>query len=765
MAKPDIPDAGSELEHNPLRARALRWLHKQPTPEPAPGSEETQTGRLLEELRVYQAELEVQNDELRGSQARTDRLLQRFSLLFREAPVCMLLVDRYGVIRDANSQAIERFRITNHHARHHLLFRLISESSRAMVESGLARAENALRDAVPIQLTGVELLEASSGQMLVGDLSILRLPRSGAVEDAEFLCVFADHTALTRLGKELATQNDALRLFAQAFDQVSDAIMVTDLEGSIVLVNQAFTRITGYLAEQAVGQRAHMLSSGHTPDQTYRHLWSSLLSQGHWEGELSNRRADGVVYPEWISIETLRDGGGQPWRYVAIFHDLTQTRAQEDALRRLAQEDALTGLPNRHMMPSLVSQAFERARRSGGKVAIMFVDLDNFKGINDSLGHQIGDETLTMVAQRLSKRLRDTDKLVRLGGDEFLVVAENLHSAGDAAQLAQSLLETLSAPLVLTGGRQLFVSCSMGVGLFPDDGDNAELLLQEADTAMYRAKSSGRGRFEFFSPALMEHVQEEFNLTTDLRHALARAELFVEFQPLIPVRAELPLEVEALVRWRHPQRGVLAPASFIGIAERSGLIGDLSLEVLNLSCRAMRKLIDGGVPVAAVAVNISFKDIESIGLAERVEEVLAANGLRGEQLKIELTESDIMRDVVQTRQTLERLRQLGVRIAVDDFGTGFSSLAHLHMLPLDTLKIDASFVCVIDTDANAQSIAQTIIALGRALRLRLVAEGVETAGQRDQLKELGVDYMQGWFFSKAVGETQLPAVIASLAQP
>lgn len=764
MEKADNPEMSNELECNPLRARALRWLHGRPTPAPSASSEEIETGRLLEELRIYQAELEVQNDELRGAQSRTDRLLQRFSLLFREAPVCMLLVDRYGVIRDANSQAIEHFRITNHHARHHLLFRMISESSRAMVESGLARAENASRDAAPILLPDVEMLDIS-GAMLSGDFSVLRLPRSGPGEDAEFLCVFTDHTALTRLGKELATQNDELRLFAQAFEQVSEAIMVTDLDGTILLVNHAFTRITGYAAEQAVGQRAHMLASGHTADQTYRHLWASLLSQGHWEGELSNRRADGVVYPEWISIETLRNGSGEPWRYVAIFHDLTQTRAQEDALRRLAQEDALTGLPNRHMMPSLVSQAFERARRSGGKVAIMFVDLDNFKGINDSLGHQIGDETLAMVAQRLSKRLRDTDRLVRLGGDEFLVVAENLHSAGDAGQLAQALLETLSAPLVLSGGRQLFVSCSMGVGLFPDDGDNAELLLQEADTAMYRAKSSGRGRFEFFSPALMEHVQEEFNLTTDLRHALTRAELFVEFQPLVPVRAELPLEVETLVRWRHPQRGVLSPATFIGIAERSGLIGDLSLEVLNLSCRAMRKWLDAGVPVAAVAVNISFRDIESIGLAERVEEVLAANGLSGEQLKIELTESDIMRDVVQTRKTLERLRRLGVRIAVDDFGTGFSSLAHLHMLPLDTLKIDASFVSGIDTDANAQSITQTIVALGRALRLRLVAEGVETAGQRDRLKELGVDYMQGWYFSKAIGEAQLAAAIAQLTRP
>ncbi len=761
-AAPDVSLHGTA----PLREKALRWLREQPVHpmmDSTAGMGVQEPQHILEELRIYQAELEVQNEELRASQERTERLLQRFSMLFSRAPICMLLVDRFGVVKEANAAASATFRLSGHPTRHHLMSRLVADSSRHMIESGLLRAESNTSPDVTITLNGVEMIDGS-GQLRCGDLSLMRLPVNFSGAEDEFVCVYSDHTELSRLMSELSQQNDRLRLYAQAFDQVSDAILVTDLQGYMLFVNRAFTRITGYEPDEIVGQHSRTLGSGHTAAETYAQLWTSLESTGEWEGELSNRRSDGALYPEWISIKTLNDDQGQPWRYVATFRDLTQHRAQEEALRQLAQEDALTGLPNRHVMSSLVNRAFERARRSGSKVGMMFVDVDNFKSINDSLGHLIGDETLVQFSRRIRKRLRDTDTLIRMGGDEFLIIAEQLNNASNASELAQSILEAMAFPLKLPQGREIFVTCSMGIGIFPDDGENVEQLLQESDTAMYRAKSVGRNRYEFFSPSLMERVQDEFKITTDLRFALKRAELFLEFQPLVPSVPGQPFEVEALVRWRHPDKQVLYPGSFIEIAERAGLIQELSVQVLHESCRAMRRMLDAGLPVSEVAVNVSFRDLESKKLAELVKSVLLQYDLRGEHLKLELTERDIMRDVEHTRQALDELRQLGVRIAVDDFGTGFSSLAYLRILPLDTLKIDASFVAAMEAEGNSRSIVETIVSLGKALHLHLVAEGVETEGQAELLKALGVDYLQGWLYSKSIPESQLAGTLQQLRQ-
>ncbi len=765
MASRPAPLGSSAEGSMALRTKAQAWLQQrgrlqveEPT---AQDTEVRDLERLLEELRVYQAELEVQNEELRSAQGRTEQLLQRFSVLFRHAPSCMLLLDRFGIILDANDRAIMRFGLTHHKVRHHLFYRSVAEGSRHKIESLLLRVSDDAQTLATKLASDVEMID-SSGQVLVGDISMLRLPAPEVDMEGEYLCVFSDHTELSRYARELRLKNDDLKLYAKAFEQVSDAVMVTDLEGTILSVNRAFSRITGYSAAQVLGQHTRMLASGHTDPAVFEDLWTRLLETGHWEGELNNRRPDGISYPEWISIDAMTTDQGEPWRYVAIFHDLTHTRAQEETLRRLAHEDALTGLPNRHIMLTLVNQAFDRARRTGTKVGIMFLDLDNFKNINDSLGHMAGDATLVQIARRLRLRLRETDTLLRIGGDEFLIIAEHLQSAADASRVAQSLLDTASGPIELGPDQQLFMTFSIGICLYPDDGDKPEQLLQEADTAMYRAKSIGRNCYEFYSPQLMERVQEELSIATDIRFALRRHELFVEFQPLVPTRRDLPVELEALVRWRHPVKGLLQPNSFIAITERSGLIHELSMQVLEMSCAAMRRLLDAGTGLGSVAVNVSFRDIDLPDLPQRIQQLLDRHQLTGGNLKLELTESDIMRHPQQSRDTLERIRALGVRIAVDDFGTGFSSLAYLRTLPLDTLKIDRSFVSSLLTEDNSKAIVRMIVGLAQSCGYNLVAEGVETQGQSDALRELGVEYLQGWLYARSVPEAQLPGLLAAL---
>ncbi|MDP3701843.1 MAG: EAL domain-containing protein [Hylemonella sp.] len=754
-----------DTEPPALRKRAIERLQEQAKASDArtlaAGAAGQDLTHLVEELRIYQAELEVQNDELRGAQTRTDRLLQRFSALFRQAPVCMVLVDRFGVILDANEHATLSLGLGHQRQRHHLFYRSVAEGSRHKMESAFLRAGDERQAMAAKQATDVEMID-SMGNVLIGDLSVLRMPESEPGQEREFLCIFTDHSTLTRYARELQEQQSSLRLFSKAFEQISDAVLVTDLEGTILSVNRAFTRITGYTEAQVMGRNPRMLASGHTDPAVYEAMWESLREVGHWEGELSNRRPDGSIYPEWISIDTLLDEKDQPLRYVSIFHDLTQTRAQEETLRRLANEDSLTGLPNRNIMLTLVQQAFERARRTGTKVGIMFLDLDNFKNINDSLGHFAGDQTLIQCAQRMRQRLRDTDTLLRMGGDEFLIIAEHLHTAGDANRVAQSLLETAKTPIELGTGQQIFVTFSIGICLYPDDGIKPEQLLQEADTAMYRAKSIGRNRVEFYSPALMERVQEELSIANDMRFALKRDELRVEFQPVVPTRADLPMELEALVRWQHPSRGLLYPDSFIPITERSGLIHDLSLVVLEKSCAALRRLLDAGAAIGSVAVNVSFRDIDLPDLPDQISQLLAAHRLTGNQLKLELTESDIMRHPQESLQTLERIRAMGVRIAVDDFGTGFSSLAYLRTLPLDTLKIDRSFVNSLLVDDNSQSIVTMIVSLAKSCGYNIVAEGVETQEQSDALRALGVEYLQGWLYARSVPEERLIEVLAAL---
>lgn len=675
----------------------------------------------------------------------------------------IFIIDKAGWILSANYSAIQSLKLKHIGKHYGSLFKLLySSSAKAVNESLLLAKKNEDSSNVfsePIQIRIEDNIE------IHGNLHIDIIPSEGNIihpDLTEYICYFQkfdDHK-----GSDL-TPDDSKKvyLYERAFEQISEALMVTDLNGLIITVNKSFTKITGYQPNEVIGKSAHLLSSGKTSDDTYTELWANLKSIGRWQGELTNRRKNGAIYPEWISIETIYDGD-KPWRYVANFQDLTIQRAQEKALKRLAQEDALTGLPNRHVMSGLIEQAFERAKRIKCKAALLFVDLDNFKNINDSLGHLAGDETLILVSNRLKKRLRETDTLVRLGGDEFLVVAENLINLTNISLFAQSLIESLVEPFSLSDGRQLFVTCSMGVGIYPDDGDNVEQLLQEADTAMYRAKEKGRNRFELFSPELMHTVKTEFEISSDLRTALKNHELLFEFQPLVPACNNLPFEIEALIRWMHPVKGLLYPSSFISAAERSGLITEISDLALIESCAALRRMIDAGLPIKSIALNMPLHDLESFDIVEKIQRVLTLNQLTGENLKIELTERDIMKNVSQTKKVLDSLRSLGVRIAIDDFGTGFSSLAYLHLLPLDTLKIDASFVSSLEKDSSARAIVRAIVSLGKALDLKVVAEGVETESQLQALKDYGVDYTQGWLFSRAVSERELPNSLAVIGK-
>lgn len=678
--------------------------------------------------------------------------------IFSAAATSILIIDRNCTIKELNSYASSIFEVSVENNENCTLANFACKSSMQKIEAAVNNiySQNLLIESFVI-LQDIKMLVSKDRQMS-GFLSIVLLPQN---EDAEvdfhpdLVCVYTETSKLSNLSTCLPRCNNSLLLYEQAFEQISEALMVTELDGIIVSANKSFTEVTGYELSEVLGKSANILSSGITSGDTYRDLWSNLRTLGKWQGELINRRKNGTIYPEWISINTIYNEKNEPWRYVAVFNDLTIQRTHEQALQRRANEDALTGLPNRHVMPILVEQAFERARRAKSKVGLFFIDLDNFKNINDSLGHLAGDEVLVSISTKLVSRLRETDTLIRLGGDEFLVVAENLPHASSASLLAQSLLDVLIDPISLSSGRQLFVSCSIGVGLFPDNGESTEELLQEADTAMYRAKQNGRGRFELFSPGLMSSVKEEFEIASDLRLSIKRDELFFEFQPIVPTCVDMPYELEALVRWNHPIKGVVYPGIFIGIAERMGLLKDISIIALHKSCISLRKMLDAELPIRSVSVNIPISGLESSVLIEQIVHALKSNRLTGDHLKIEITESELMKNVTQAKLTLEAIRSLGVRIAIDDFGTGYSSLSYLNVLPIDTLKVDASFVASIEFDETAKSIVTTIVGLAKSLKLEVVAEGVETIQQVDILKDLKIEYLQGWFFSKSRSESDL----------
>ncbi|MBL6986312.1 MAG: EAL domain-containing protein [Methylobacter sp.] len=548
-------------------------------------------------------------------------------------------------------------------------------------------------------------------------------------------------------------QNEVdLRIAATAFE-LQDAMLVTDANNVILKVNQAFTRITGYSSREVIGKKPNLLSSGQHDNAFYAAMWDSINRTDAWQGEIWNRRKNGEVYPEWLIVTAVKDtdnNNAQVNHYVASFSDITSRKAAEEEIKQLAFYDPLTKLPNRRLLLERLKHSIEVERREGKRLALLMLDLDRFKAVNDSLGHSAGDELLQQVAMRISTRLRDVDMVARLGGDEFIVLLEDISHAEDAARVAEQIILVLSKPFQLVQSNDVQIGASIGISLYPEHGASYEILMDHADAALYQAKDQGRGCYSYFSKDQTLAARERIALETRLRRAIEQQELRVFYQPQVDIASGRIVGAEALVRWQDPTEGLIPPLRFIPIAEETGLILEIGAWVLRETCRQGRLWLDAGLPPLTLAVNVSPQQFRRGDICDLVATCLSDSGFPAEFLELEMTESGLMENQDHVLELLNLLRAQGIRLAIDDFGTGFSSLAYLKHFPLDVLKIDKSFIDDIPHLQDDMEIASTIIAMGHILGFKVLAEGVETEAQLDFLRKQNCDSYQGYIKSPPV---------------
>lgn len=542
-------------------------------------------------------------------------------------------------------------------------------------------------------------------------------------------------------------EREELLLARKVFEVNSEAIMVSDSHNRIVRVNAAFEAITGYRESEVLGRDPKLLGSGRHDAEFFQTMWHTLRDDGYWEGEIWDKRKDGSEYPKWVHINTIRDSDARISHFVAVFSDISERKASEERIRYLAQHDALTGLPNRFTLAVHLEHALARAERAGEKIGLMFIDLDNFKTINDTLGHAVGDLLLCEVARRITSAVRKADIVARIGGDEFVVVLESAHLPGDAGMVAQKILERMSEA-VPVDGNELHTTPSIGIAIYPDDAANSEDLMKNADVAMYHAKSAGRNNYQFYAEHMNQAAAVRVQMEMRLRAAMATNEFSLHFQPQIDLSNGLVSGCEALIRWHNAELGWVSPASFIPLTEEIGLIVPIGEWVLRRACETAKGWLDAGIEFGCVAVNISPQQFRQRNFPQSVENILRETGLPAACLELEITESTIMETAETAIAMLVRLKSLGITLSVDDFGTGYSSLAYLKRFPIDRLKIDRSFVIDLETDSSDAVIATAVIALAHSLGLSVVAEGVESQGQSDFLREHGCDSVQGYFYCR-----------------
>ncbi len=551
-----------------------------------------------------------------------------------------------------------------------------------------------------------------------------------------------------------------MRKLSGAVEQAADAIMITDRAGTIEYVNPAFERTTGYSRAEAIGRTPRLVKSGRQGAGFYEGLWRTILAGEVFSDVFINRRKDGALYYEEKTITPLKDREGRVTHFISTGKDVTERMQTQERLQYMAQHDALTELPNRLLLLDRLKQSLARARWHQRLVAILFIDLDRFKTINDTLGHEAGDRLLQLLAERFNRAVREGDTVARFGGDEFVILLDDVATEQDVGMVAQKVLDALAAPFNIEN-QGLYITASIGVSLFPGDGEDSGALLKNADVAMYRAKELGKNTYQFYSADMSARAFERLSLETSLRHALERNEFLLYYQPQLDVDSGEIVGVEALLRWRHPDFGLVLPGEFIALLEETGLILPAGEWILQTACAQLRAWHAAGRRKLRLAVNLSPRQVQAPGLVAMVERAL--NGMRADagRLELEITEGLLVQHAPATMETFEALRALGVRLAVDDFGTGYSSLSYLRRFPIDTLKIDRSFVHDIPHDPDDSAITTTIIAMAQGLRLEVVAEGVENAAQRDFLRSRGCRLMQGYLFSRPLPADKITKLLKS----
>lgn len=538
------------------------------------------------------------------------------------------------------------------------------------------------------------------------------------------------------------------RLTAKVFENTQEGVIITDHEAQILAVNKAFTEVTGYPEEEVIGKTPRIMQSGRQDRAFYDAMWAALEQSGQWKGEIWNRRKNGDIFPEWLSISAVRNEHGGLSHYVGVFSDITEIKRSQDKVSFLAYHDPLTQLPNRLLFHDRLAQGIQRAEREQSKFAVYFIDLDNFKHVNDSLGHHVGDRLLQEVAQKLQAQLRKADTIARLGGDEFTVLVEEMDGPRGAALVAEKLAGIFQKPFSLDG-HDVYVTASIGICLYPTDGIDTNTLIRNADAAMYRAKGYGKNQFHFYEQDMTTYALERLELESELRKALINDEFVLCYQPQIDLLTHQMVGAEALVRWMHPTRGLLEPSKFIALAEDTGLITHLGETVLRGACHQMKIWRDCGFVLPKVAVNLSVRQLERKGFAHLVASILREYELPASVLELEITESVLMQ-TEEAFEVIEELDALGVHLSVDDFGTGYSSLSYLKRLPVHKLKIDRSFIMDVTAHGNNEAIVRTMIAMAKSLGLSAVAEGVENDEQAAFLRNAGCDHGQGYLYGRPV---------------
>ena len=554
------------------------------------------------------------------------------------------------------------------------------------------------------------------------------------------------------------------KLASKLVENAMDGILITDKDGVILYANNAFLYISGYSLEETLGKTPKIVQSGKHGQEFYKEMWDTLKRDGAWKGEIWNKRKNGELYPQLLTITEIKDpADGERIYYASVIHDLTEVKKSEEELKHRAYHDALTKLPNRHLFMDRLEQAVNRAKRRHAKFAVLFIDLDNFKNVNDSLGHNVGDMLLKEISQRLIGCARDVDTVSRIGGDEFTIILEGVEKEGEIGIVASRVLKSMSVPFSFDG-TELYVTASVGIAVYPENGDSATSLLKNADLAMYHVKEMGRNNFHYFTESLNRKAVNRLEMEIRLRKAIKDKEMVAHYQPKIDIFSGKIIGMEALARWPKSMEMLGGPSDFIPIAEQTGMIIDMDTLILEKACtfaKTLKETFNGKADFLRVSVNLSTKNLESLDLLKNLIEIVERSGLDPRDVEFEVTESVIVRNVESAIAILNSLSRNGFSISIDDFGTGYSSLSYLTKFPLSTLKIDKSFVENLAVEPNARAIAKAIVSMAHGINIKAIAEGVESVEQLEFLRDIGCDQMQGFLFSKPLPEQEMMDLMKS----
>ncbi|PUA17136.1 EAL domain-containing protein [Glaciimonas sp. PCH181] len=726
------------------------------------------TEEILHELRVHQIELEMQNEELRRAQINLEESRDRYVDLYDFAPVGYLTITPEGMIVEINLTAAALLGVERTKLLQRRFTRFIASDDKDRWHRHFI---NVLRHNRQHQCE--LLLQRNDGSQLDVQLDCLRIDVNsaahngrvnGAMGCANNAAKHGENAQLMRITlTDIHARKQAeakLHLIAKVFEQSGEAIMVTDASRTIIMVNQAFSVISGFSEAETLGQNQSMLQSDYQSQDFYHNMWMTINIEGHWQGEMAFRRKDGREYMGWLLISRVLDDNNKLSNYIAIFSDITEHKEAQAHIHRLAHFDPLTGLPNRELLKNRFRHDLSVAQRTQGALTLMFLDLDHFKNVNDSLGHQVGDQLLIAWADRLTETIRGQDTVSRLGGDEFILVLPETDAAG-AAHVVEKLLELSHKPYQIAQ-YELVVTPSIGIAVYPGDGTDFEALSRSADVAMYRAKQAGRNGYRFFTTEMQANSARVMQLENALRHALERNEFELFYQPQIQLSDQRMVGIEALLRWHHPEFGALLPAEFIPIAEDSGQILQIGEWILRSAIRQCKDWINSGFPPTTIAVNLSAVQFRDPRLPELVMQMLHEAQLPAHYLELELTEGVAMDNPLKVIATMDRLHANGIRIAIDDFGTGYSSLSYLRKFKVYKLKIDQSFVRDIHDSSENRAIIMAIISIAKSLGLQTIGEGVESEEQLDFLKEKGCDEAQGFYLGKPLPAAQFEEYFETL---